>query len=390
MTKNKVSTSGSQQKTANESREIETLKRENNNIFSNLKELENKQQKIYGEMTEMIRELARNYERLHKLGDYSGAVNTICATIVNELKQKGCYGSVSTAYQVLDAKYKQEEYSHPDESTNSTTTSNGAGFSSSGHVSPDSSGFYMANNSGDGQTYPSYPDPNVQVPMNPLKQKLQPTGQMSDEFIRQQAEYWALTDKQLKENAREAGKRKDFFLELAQDRKIALDPEIVKIEDPALSTPVDVSGETALYNSLVRYGNLILKAAEKVYKFKPNDKDARKWSKAVDTMAELWKPWADEKYRKDSVSWMLVQMDNLAHGKHAAATMHSTITPEGIKRALTREQVGDKYETVLQQAVKFTTAYGDMIGMHRWHMETAERRIASRAVSMHGKLSEKS
>lgn len=411
-TKNKSGRSGSQKAasatqeknitTKDNTHEIETLKRENKNIVEILQELEKKERSIFDEMHGLIMELVRNYERLHELGEYNDPLNTICAQVIRDLKTKNLLSSISTAYKIIPEKYKQEGYA-PDVGDSGIEISDnggssysgevrGAGFSSSGHVSSESTTNYFANQNGGNEMFPSYRNPNVDVPMNPFKNKLQPTlaNELTDEKIREQAEFWAVTDKQLKEQSRESGKRKEFFIELAQARKIALDPEKVRIIDEHLSTPVDESGESQLYHALKYYAQLIDKAADKVFKFKPADKDARKWARAVRTMAELWKPWADEKFRKDSISWMLVQMDNIAHGKHAAATMHATLTPEGIKRALTREQVGDKYEAVLQQAVMLTTAYYDLIGMHRWHMTKTERNIASRAVNMHPKLSEKS
>lgn len=362
-------------------REIEQIKRENNNIVQNLRELEKQESQIYGRKKEYIGQMAENYVRLRELGEYKLPLDHICATICSRLTEEGMIATESYARRILPDKYKQAEFMN----TSANTSNYDFQFSTANipSVATNATDNFWSN----APTYSVNFDP---TPLPPLPKQDKSMDEMNRDELRDATEQRLKIAKQMKEQLRGLEHGNELYVARCARENVALDPEVFKVKEPSETTLVNESGETQLYTALKYYSALIDKAAEKVYKLKPKDAEAKKWAKAVMFMAELWKPWADEKYRKDSISWMLVQMDNLAHGKHAAATMHSTLTTDGIKRALTREQVGDKYEAVLQQAVKLTTAYGDMIAMHRWHSQVAELGIADRAVRMHGKLSEKS
>lgn len=363
---NKNEKSGGNNQVSAGSTSVEQIKRENNNIYSVLKELEHQEEKLYGQKKEMLLQLVDNYEQLARNGDYKLPLNHICATICSELRAREMWATDRYARDVIPSRFKQTEY---DPTSNDKETET------------------------DDSRSDSYAYSEPPKPFNPLDDIAQkkPIDEMDDEELREITEKSWKINKQMREQSREVSRRADNYLEECIKRKVAVDEDVVHVNgEEKFTTLVEESGESQLYHALKYYAKVIDKSADKVFKFKPKDKQARAWAKAVMTMAELWKPWADEKYRKDSISWMLVQMDNLAHGKHAAATMNSTITSDGQKRALTREQVGDKFEAVFQQAVRFTTAFGDMVALHRWHLATMEKGIGSRAIKMHGRLSEKS
>lgn len=193
-----------------------------------------------------------------------------------------------------------------------------------------------------------------------------------------------------KKVAREKGHRAEMLEDRCKLLGIAIPPDVMggRSKYPVISAISQESGDSKFYFSLLEYADIIERAAEKVRKYKVPTKLDDKFAKAIKEMVLVWRPWVDEKYRKDTFSWLYVAMDEAAHGKHAAATMHSTQLEDGIKRALTREQVGDKKEAVYQQALRIIAVWKDLGVMHRWHYETQEKAIANRAIRLRPRLSE--
>lgn len=140
---------------------------------------------------------------------------------------------------------------------------------------------------------------------------------------------------------------------------------------------------------------------KKLWTYKPNDEDASRAAKAVVKFTRMWdeisatyiefvKAFGDEKWAFDNFDWMDVQLDNIAHGKHAAATMHRVgVFSEESSRPLTREQVGDRQEIMFKVCKKTTRAVSMFFELHTLRKKYMNSRIAWRRKHLNPKLSEK-
>lgn len=129
-------------------------------------------------------------------------------------------------------------------------------------------------------------------------------------------------------------------------------------------------------------------------------------------MIMLLKPMADLKWTKSPLGWLKVELDNLRYGKCAAGSVHATTTISGHERKLTREQIGDKFDEVMEMACKLVgipylpsdieeqerileraiakaESIEEVKVISRWHERYVEPRVAQRKVDLHDTLSDK-
>jgi len=368
--------------------EVTRLQRENNNIYANLAQLESEEKVIWGAKSEQIRQLARNYEKLHFKGFYKEPVSHICATIRHELEARNLMFSRWLTYKVLDDHYKQQEqYAHPPVQKHEDSNL----ISTSGTTTPDQFPFYFSNDSAQGEMFPVYNEPNREVQIDYLlKQQQKATDEMSRDEKRRATEELLDNLKKVTEVQRELRRRSKDMEDMCHNEKIPLSPEYEQEDTEHIGTKYGETGISVAWEAVERYIKMLRKVQDKLYYFKPPMKIARKMSDALDEEIEFWRPMCDEKFRKSTMSWWVVQMDNLAYGKHAAAQMNATILDDKTKRALTREQVGDKAEACYHQALSWAAAQKYRIEFQNWYIGQVEPRIGRRAKELNPTLSEKS
>jgi hypothetical protein len=362
------------------SREIEILNRQVNNIFDKLADIERSERQVLGDKKEAINTLAQIFERQHELGVYKEPIDTICAHVCKLARDRGLLASERWIHEVMNSKYKQLKFN---------PTVNKELSSELGEVAKE-----MWDTTRGIEFSLEEPEITSQYTddynINRISQK-------SLDELRAPAEIKIATEQEirkadkLKSMARETAKRADLLKERCESLGIKYEVENT-IPDtgiiPVVSAISERSGPSLTSASLGRYGDVIKRAQLKVEKYPPTTPELdAKFAACIDNMIMVWRGWVDEKYRKDTLSWLHVAMDKAAHGKHAAATMHATLLDDSTKRALTREQVGDKDELVLQQAMNILAMQDDLVAMHRWYVEGPEKAIAKRAKKLHRRLS---
>ena len=369
------------------SRRIEYLNREINNILSRIAEIERTERGVVGEKRDAINALARTFEQLHEIGAYTEPINTICAHICKIGRERGLLASERWIQEVLDPKYKHMEFAPKNIVDDADVTKGIVNFPK------EQIDEYVAQFGSTWSVENSIETPSISSedsdPFTAKKIALKPIDEMTREELQIATPHEMQEARKLKDAAREKAKRAELMLEKCDRMKVAIDPEVRGREPiPVVSAESGESGPSDFSEALREYSEIIDRAADKVEKYKPPVSLDRKFAKAVREMTLVWKPWVDEKFRKDTFSWLFVAMDEAAHGKHAAATIHSTVLPDGTKRALTREQVGDRKELINQQAMRILASWKDLVAMHRWNWELEEKAIARRAVKLHRRLSE--
>jgi hypothetical protein len=380
--------------TDSSSRKVEFLYRQVSNILSALAEVERDERGLLTKKKDLINALAVTFEHLHKEGAYTEPVNTICSHICKLAREKGLLASERWIREVIEAKYKQTEYAprydapKPEWITQTSVVGSNeppqeAEQQQSQEQLEEAWRYTVENSISTPEMSSESTDPYLVKRVS-----LKPIDEMTPEELRIATEQELRESKQLKDVSREKSKRAELMLERCDELKIAIDPEVRGGEDiPVESALSEDSGPSEFSEALKEYSGIIKRAADKVEKYRPPPHLDKKFAKAVNEMILVWRPWVDEKFRKDTFSWLHVAMDEAAHGKHAAATIHSTILPDGTKRALTREQVGDKKEMVNQQAMRILACWKDWVAMHRWNFELEEKAVAFRAKRLHKRLS---
>jgi len=373
-----------QQQEENIQLEISRIERENKNIMNNLFSLENEERVVVNTKSDCLRQLAKNYEKLHGLGAYKGELADICSTICEELRRRNLWASESLAHKALDSKYKRTEHTpytvNPEPSPPTITTEEWVP-----SQSPTVHYYY-----GD-DTATKHNDNITSSGDFHVPKQDKPIDEMSSDELRDITENLIKTERKATENQRELRRRRRDYLTECIKRKVALSPEYDQLSrEPHISTEVDESGISEAWEALEDLKEILTKVQDKVWKFKPDKKMAKMMAEAIREEIRFWEPVADEKYRKDQVSWWEVQLDNIWHGKHAAAIMNATILDDKTKRSLTREQVGDKAEEALLRAIRFAAAQKMKMAFHLWYIERVEKPIAKRAKDLHQVLSEQS
>lgn len=382
-----------------EQQEVTRIKRENQNIFHNLSVLESEERIVVKNKSEQILHLAKNYERLAELGDYTRPLDHICADICWELEHnRKLSASASLARAILPAKYKQTQfiaYSHPSSSTQQTpeipsfeapTT-----IQQQQQQQPEQqeqeleqseplllpTTDYLAH-FGDALAPTAPPEPH------------KPTDMMDDNELRDYTESMIQKEKEIREALLETRRRTREAKEKCDLKKIPLSPEYEQSREPQISAQSADSGPSEAWEACLEFRATIDKLADKLYRWRPNKQLAHDLKIAFDEEIDFYKPFVDEKYRKCQPSWWVTQLHNIWHGKHAAAIMNSTPIDEKTKRSLTREQVGDKYEEDLKRALRFVAAQKVKVKLWHWFVEYNEKGIARRAKELNATLSEKS
>lgn len=175
-------------------------------------------------------------------------------------------------------------------------------------------------------------------------------------------------------------------------------------------------GESAPHIKLVKLIETLEKLEKKMYKFKPVKYEAE-IERELTRLYDVFLPLVDEKWTESLPVWFRIQQLNIAHGKHGAGSLGATIAIDGTKRNMTREQVGDKFNTVMEMACRILDldlpdeSDGEAqeailkqaeaeLGPNGimwlyvlsvlWHKESVAPYIAQRKVDMHDKFSESS
>ncbi len=206
-------------------------------------------------------------------------------------------------------------------------------------------------------------------------------GQLQDE-----TEYLDKELDAINEAKRRVQERLSADVERAKREKIAL---TIPVKPDSKSTPKPESMETALSDELYLLSEDILAVREKVIEFPPDVETARLWASGMKDFRQILKGFIDEKYSKSIPEWFRVQITNIQSGKHAAAVKHATMLPGGIKRNLTREQVGDNAEFILDAAWKTLNSFDALAGLISWHSRFMEQPVAQRKYNLSPDLSDK-
>lgn len=368
-------------------REVELLNRQISHVFQKLSEIERNERQVLGEKKESIKFLAGLFERQQQLGAYKEPVNTICAHICKISREEyHLFASERWIHEVLGEilddegkkKYLQTKF---DPTANKSEEDLKEGAREMWQTA--------------GAIEFSLEQPEIATDLTDEYLIKRITQKSLDELrdpkeIKIAAEQETKKADRLKSMARETAKRADLLKEKCERMgiKYEIEEEVSEADTiPVVSAISEHSGPGLFSAELDELGATIIRAARKVEKYKPDPEMDAQFAECIKRVIKVWRGWVDEKYRKDTISWLHVAMDKQAHGKHAAATMHATILPDGTKRALTREQVGDKDELVLQQAMNVLLLQDDIAAMHSWYVNYPEKAIAKRAKGLHGRLS---
>jgi hypothetical protein len=307
------------------SRHIEILNRQVKNILDELQNIERNERGIVSKKKDNIVALAKTFEELHNAGAYTEPINTICVYICKLTREKGLLASERWIHESLDDKYKQVQFS--------PVVVEFAEVAEKNHDALEGSLIE------DSLQEPEVSSSEASDPFLAKNIASKSIDEMTREELQIATPQVVREAKQLKDAAREKTRRAELMLEKCDNLRIAVDPEVRGREPlPVVSAISGESGPSEFSEALHDLADIIDRAGFKVEKYKPPQTLDKKFAKAVREMILIWKPWVDEKFRKDTFSWLHVAMDEAAHGKHAAATMHSTLLPDGTKRSLTREQ----------------------------------------------------
>lgn len=110
---------------------------------------------------------------------------------------------------------------------------------------------------------------------------------------------------------------------------------------------------------------------------------------AVVDFFEVIAPTPDLKWSKCLPDWYQIELDNVIHGKHAAGAINATITLDGKRRKITREQVGERYDVIFEHALAFVNSIPLLkMSIQHYRQEYTDPFIAMRKVTVSPKLSE--
>ncbi len=399
---------------ANAEEEIQRLNTENQELVKTLESIEH-QEKVHVETkTEVLRKLAANYERLHELGEYKQSVNYICTTICEDLRERGLWASESLAHKILDKKYLRTEYDPTKygnrEYYGSQSTTAWPQTLENIMPEPDSNNMYaykitkdLENQQQEQQKHPMY---DIDYPLlkqaDNLPKPPKEVFKLSRDELRDFTEQTLKVEKKFTERQREIRRRRRELVAECIKKKVALAPELDKNRQTHISATSEKSGLSEAADAIDEHIEMWEKVKEALIKYQPDEEMAQKIAYYLRAENEFLKPWADQKYRKDSISWHIAELENVWYGKHASAKKTKTILEEAqldengvvldkeLFRCLTREQVGDKLESVIRQALMLQRAFKYKIEIHKWYLNYPEKRIGLRAHQLGPILSEKS
>ena len=117
--------------------------------------------------------------------------------------------------------------------------------------------------------------------------------------------------------------------------------------------------------------------------------DAERYAEIAKLWYEVVEHAADVKHTKTMQGWLKTIRTYEDFGKHAAAVKEGITTISGVKRPLTREQVGDKAPEILDAAMRILDMEHLLAVIAEYHHRYVEPRIAEPKVALHDTLSEK-
>lgn len=211
-----------------------------------------------------------------------------------------------------------------------------------------------------------------------------PPEKLDNSELLDRDEYLSEEEKKLKAKLALVRDEHELIYNESYNRKLQLPSQKVK----QVSTPKPEAGQSLLWLSLGKGIEKLQAVRDTVYEFPPKREEDGDLAKAVDSFFAVFDGDGDTKWTKDVPEWFNVQITHEQHGKHAAAVKHGTILPDGSKRNLTREQVGDNAEDILKRAVELTESIPIIAALASWHKNNVEVRIAQRKADLSPKLSE--
>jgi hypothetical protein len=325
------------------SAEVDYIEHTITNLWQDLTEQEESKK-------EKIKRLAELYKRKIQLGLLDIQPHEIAGEILKEIEIRGLDISKVTVYRAVPADCK-------DEREEDARTTLGVYNDSQFHVKL----------------------PNIKYDLEKLR------GQDNAKVDEAHTEL-SQAEKDLQAQLRLIRDQKEKVEEIGQERKLTFSSHQ---KNDSHSTPKPEARETDLSDELYQLSEDILAVREKVIEFPPNEEDARAWAQGIRNFRMMFKGHLDEKYSKSIPEWFRVQITNIQSGKHAAATKHATMLPGGIKRNLTREQVGDNAEFILDVAWKVLNSFDGLAGLIAWHSKYMEKAVAQRKIDLSPELSEK-
>lgn len=178
---------------------------------------------------------------------------------------------------------------------------------------------------------------------------------------------------------------KAIVQEEASERHLSLP----SMRSQVISTQKPEPQDTKFSDDLIEISNLFMGIAKKVIEFPPNPEDDRKFHKAAQVYIDILHPLTDLKFTKDHRGWLETIKTFEEYGKHAAAVKNAIQTPSGVNRPLTREQVGDRAEEVINAAIAMCNSDPIVLVLSEHHRKYKEPRIGERKVNLHETLSDK-
>ena len=397
---------------------------------------------------ELILQWASHLEELHRSGRYTKPIDSICKTICYSLEHElGIARMVPGVYAVLPDKYKNKQFQalgyQRAHQANQHLHGNGSGQKMGGrfHYDVDESIEDSEQNpdvayhsSTENVPCSSSPDPlsalNIDLVgvryIDSLTNEPLEWNQLNRDQKRDWAEYIRKQKIKCEELVEGLSKKQKTVEWMCWEEKIPLvageneyydnqhgsaAEKHMFEESSVVSTPkppIEEQGPSEVYwemehleETSTKFTKAIQAIKKKLWTYKPNDEDAKRAAKTVIKFTRLWdeinatyiefvKAFGDEKWAFDNFDWMDVQLDNISHGKHAAATMHRVgVFSEESSRPLTREQVGDRQEIMFKVCKKTTKAVSMFFELHTLRKKYMNSRIAWRRKHLNPKLSEK-
>lgn len=184
-------------------------------------------------------------------------------------------------------------------------------------------------------------------------------------------------------------KRLADIQELVYSKAEETNLELPSMKDDVISTPLEESENNEFANALIKIGNNFIDIGQTAQKVKLSPEDAKAYSEATKIWLEILNSSSDLKNTKDTKQWIETMKIYEDFGKHAAAVKAGVVTINGVKRPLTREQVGDKVQEVFDAAIKILDMDHLLKTLSEYRQKYVEPRVAQRKVDLHSKLSER-
>lgn len=203
--------------------------------------------------------------------------------------------------------------------------------------------------------------------------------------LQNEDEKLAEEEKELKAKLARVRDVRDIVHEEASERRLSLP----SMRETVISTPTGEPMDTIYSNKLLEIASCFEELARKAVQFPPTPEDAARYASNADLWLEVLRPLTDLKFTKSTQGWLKTIRTYEDFGKHAAAVKEGVITPDGTKRPLTREQVGDKAPEVLDAAMKILDMEHVLADTAHWHRNYVEPPVGQRKENLNPKLSER-